>query len=100
MASRARQQMRRMIWRVLVIAPLVLVFLIIALILPLTFLSFFGHEWLAKNPLNSWVLGALIYTTTCYILSTSPGIIRIGEWMRHVDRSMSEDHTAPAVTKR
>ncbi len=81
MYLRAKRRIRLWAWRILVMAPLALLFLIVALILPLTFLVMNGHDWLAKNPINSWALGALIYATTCYILSTSPGIIRIGEWL-------------------
>ena len=84
----AKRRIRLWAWRILVMAPLSLLFLIVALSLPLTFLSFFGHDWLAKNPINSWVLGALIYGTTCYILSTSPDIIRMGEWLLAVDQRM------------
>lgn len=88
MYLRAKRRIRLWAWRILVMAPLVLLFLLVALILPLTFLSFFGHDWLAKNPINSWVLGALIYATTCYILSTSPGIIRMEKWLVAVDLRM------------
>ncbi len=85
MYLRAKRRIRLWTWRLLVMAPLALLFLIVALILPLTFLGLNGHDWLAKNPINSWALGALIYATTCYILSTSPGIIRLGEWLVAVD---------------
>jgi len=81
----AKRRIRLWAWRTLVMAPLAALFLLAALILPLTFLSFFGHDWLDKNPVNSWVLGALIYATTCYILSTSPGIIRTERWLVAVD---------------
>jgi hypothetical protein len=84
----AKRRIRLWAWRLLVMTPLTLLFLAVALILPLTFLGFFGHDWLARNPINSWVLGALIYATTCYILSTSPGIIRIGERLLAVDLRM------------
>jgi hypothetical protein len=88
MYLRAKRRIRLWAWRSLVMMPLALLFLIVALILPLTFMSFFGRDWLDVNPINSWVLGALIYATTCYILSTSPGIIRIGEWLVAVDLRM------------
>jgi hypothetical protein len=100
MYNRAKKRLVLWVWRFLVIAPLMVIFLLLALILPLTFLSFFGHEWLERNPLNSWVLGALIYATTCYILSTSPGIIRISEWLIAVDRDLCQDlngHAAPKL---
>jgi hypothetical protein len=88
MYLRAKRRIRLWAWRILVMTPMTLLFLLVALILPLTFLWFFGRDWLAKNPINSWALGALIYATTCYILSTSPGIIRIGEWLVAVDLRM------------
>lgn len=88
MYLRAKRRIRLWAWRTLVMAPLAALFLVVALILPLTFLSFFSHDWMDKNPINSWVLGALIYATTCYILSTSPGIIKVEKWLVAVDLRM------------
>jgi hypothetical protein len=92
MYLRAKRRLRLWAWRFLVITPMALLFLIVALILPLTFVLLYGQvngrEWFAKNPINSWAQGALIYATTCYILSTSPDIIRIKEWLVAVDLRM------------
>jgi hypothetical protein len=67
-------------------------FLLLALIIPLTFLHLFGHDWLVRNPFNSWILGAIIYVTTGYILSTSPGIIRLSRSVRVVEQRLRQAH--------
>jgi hypothetical protein len=45
------------------------------------------------------VLGALIYATTCYILSTSPTVIRLGEWLMAVDRLRRHPEQDQPLTK-
>jgi|GEM_PF-3868341 hypothetical protein len=99
MPQRARILLSVWAWRLLVIVPLLIVFLLVALILPMTFLSFFDHQWMIRNPVNSWVLGALIYATTCYILSTSPTVIRLGEWLMAVDRLRRHPEQDQPLTK-
>ncbi len=91
----AKLRLRLWLWRVLVGLPLILLFLAVALIPPLSFLGFFDEKWMAANPINSWVLGALIYLTTCYILTTSPEINRVAEWLLAADLRLRQAIRGP-----
>jgi len=99
MPQRAKTLLRLWSWRLLVIVPLLILFLLVALILPVTFLRLCDDVWIARNPVNLWVVGALIYVTTCYILTTSPTVIRLGEWLIAIDRLRRHSDQDQPLTK-